>query len=237
MRDVLVSRRHDAVEEEPDGVVLREVEGDGGRLSRQQPLGALPRDVGRVPPERRRRGVALAVPAGGKQQDLALRPAWVGGGEALGSDRLVRRGIAQVEDAAGADHPVEGRCLDRRRRGDEMRHRIDMGEAVAGGRKPRHPERVAGGDVAFDLHLGTPAEMRPDRHGKIDDAHAGAHSAAWRRSDSCPICALSAAPVSSALAACRSAKTMAAASGLSAISGRTAMIAAKRSRPRSIVSP
>ena len=96
---------------------------------------------------------------------------------------------------------------------------------------------VAGGDVALDLHLRSPAEMRPDRHGKIDDAHAGAHSAAWRRSDSCPICALSAAPVSSALAACRSAKTMAAASGRSAISGRTAMIAAKRSRPRSIVSP
>ena len=126
MRHVLRRRRDMPIEQQPDRIVLREIERDGRRLARQQPLGGIAREIRRILPESRRRIVAFLVPCRRQEQDLALRAARVGLREPRRVDRDIRRDVAQIEHPRRSHHARERRCLDGRGVRDEVRLRVDV---------------------------------------------------------------------------------------------------------------
>ena len=108
-----------------------------------------------IPPEGRGAVVAPTVPADREKQDLAFWSARVGGGEAVGPDRRVRRSSAQVEHAARSDHLSRASpqsLANGRRNAPSHPHAWSRGRWSSGA----DPELVAGRDIALNLQFRIP---------------------------------------------------------------------------------
>jgi hypothetical protein len=175
--DVLGERPALALEQQPDRVVLREVERDRARPPRQQPVRRLAGHVGRLAPELRRPRRALPLPAAPHHHDVAGHDVTRGRREARGGNRLVRPDRDKIDHRRRAD-----RLLERDRvGGGSARHAVaravHVGEAVHRPAEPGRLKHVAASVIAADPALDRPAEVILDRHRQIDDP---AHGAALR---------------------------------------------------------